>query len=142
MTFRDRGKKRYQQVKSIIFHPLAQTPGKYNGQLHDFYMHGEHSQKTCFLGFKTKRSGILKKGKIGWHDGLPDYMGRCEQTDGSSGQGLGYSRAICLAAGRMSLRGHHSIFITDPYRQDPQGVTGNRSSCRSPSGSAGNKYLS
>jgi len=70
MTFRDREKGRYKELKRKLFGNKAQDVGNYRGRSRFFWVADEYSYENLFPGIRDSAITYFLIRGIPWHDGL------------------------------------------------------------------------
>jgi len=69
LTFRDKEKKRYKELKPKLFSPEAQRNGTYRGLPRDFCLDDQCSAENLYFGIRDEAIGYFRDRNIRWHDG-------------------------------------------------------------------------
>ena len=70
MKFRDSEKRRYEQLKPILFSAAAQSPGNYRGIPRSFCLADDCSRENLFTTIREPAIQYFRQRRIPWHDGL------------------------------------------------------------------------
>ena len=68
LTFRDKEKKRYEELKPKLFSAEAQRNGTYRGLSRDFCLDDRYSAENLYFGIRDKAIDYFLDRKIKWHD--------------------------------------------------------------------------
>lgn len=72
MTFRDREKRRYRELKPVLFGPEAQSDGTYRGKPRYFCLADNRSSENLYKDIRDSAITYFQARKIKWHDGLDE----------------------------------------------------------------------
>lgn len=70
MTFRDREKARYADIKPSLFSEAAQSWGTYNGLPRPFCLANSHARENLYGSIREEGLRYFRERGIPWHDGL------------------------------------------------------------------------
>lgn len=70
MTFRDREKERYKELKTKLFSHEAQGDGNYRGRPRCFCLADDHSEENLYIGIRKSAIEYFRARNITWHAGL------------------------------------------------------------------------